>query len=474
MQSHLLAHDPAEDDKEGGDEESNLHGAADCDVDGQIHLALVCDDDGCNVFCSVSDDWNQNQTDEGLTDVRRFNDGVDAVNEVFSTHSDKNGDNHKCNTGSDGRKNLAVLIFVISTLLVLDIGKEPVVGVQLEIQVQDVEDEEDNRGAVRQKQNILLGLVGAAVLLVALYGGVQSSRDDERCGCDGHERRHGRCDRLVETALLLADTASQETAAQDEQNVGEDAAQHAGLHDTDLALLERNDTDDQLDGIAKGRIHKTTQRLAKLCGKLLGRKGQQRSKRDNGDEVEDEDGGRVPVERAGDDADGHKDEEDIDVAANKRRIHQVQEVLGQPRDGRLVGAGGANQRGMLRRAILRLRHGVRLAEGTSAAVTGDAVEVALYVFCQVRLAKPRRVPLVVSEERCDGDGEDVCCAGAAPGQRSQGRSRGGRGATVQLKPAIRMRTALFGEWVRIAGLTHCCAMDADSRNFTRTGVLAGI
>jgi hypothetical protein len=40
-------------------------------------------------------------------------------------------------------------------------------------------------------------------------------------------------------------------------------------------------------------------------------------------------------------------------------------------------------------------------------VTGNAVEVALYVFCQVRLAKTRRVPLVVSEKRCDGDGEDV-------------------------------------------------------------------
>ena len=407
VQSHGLVHDPAEDDKEGGDEKSDLHGAADCDVDGQVHLALVCDDDGCHVFGGVSDDRNQNQTNEGLTDVRRFDDGVDAVDEVFSTYSDKNGNNHKRNTGGDGRKNLAVLIFVISTLLVLDIGKEPVVGVQLEVQVQDVEDEENNRGAVRQEQDVLLGLVGATVLLVALDGSVQSGRDDERRGCDGHERRHGRCDGLVEAALLLADTASKETATQDEQNAGKDAAQHAGLHNADLALLERNDTNDQLDGIAKGRVHKATQGLAKLRRKLLGRKGQQRSKRDDGDEVKDEDGGGVPVERAGDDADGHKDEEDVDIAAHKRRIDQVQEVLGQSGDGGLVGAGGAYQRGMLCRAILGLRHVVRLAEGTSAAVTGDAVEVALYVFCQVRLAKTRRVPLIVTEERCDGDGEDV-------------------------------------------------------------------
>lgn len=144
VQSHGLVNDPAEDDKEGGDEKSDLHGAADCDVDGQVHLALVCNDDGCHVFGGVSDDRNQNQTNEGLTDVRRFDDGVDAVDEVFSTYSDKNGDNHKRNTSSDGRKNLAVLIFVISALLVLDIGKKPVVGVQLEVQVQDVEDEENN------------------------------------------------------------------------------------------------------------------------------------------------------------------------------------------------------------------------------------------------------------------------------------------------------------------------------------------
>jgi hypothetical protein len=407
VQSHGLVHDPPKDDKEGGDEESNLHGAADCDVDGQVHLALVCDDDGCHVFGGVSDDRNQNQTDEGLTDVRRFDDGVDAVDEVFSTYSDENGNNHKRNTGSDGRKNLAVLIFVISTLLVLDIGKEPVVGVQLEVQVQDVEDEENDRGAVRQEQDVLLGFVGATVLLVALNGGVQSGRDDERRGCDGHERRHGRCDGLVEAALLLADTASQETATQNEQDVREDAAQHACLHNADFALLERNDTNDQLDGIAKGRVHKATQCLSKLCRKLLGCKGQQRSKRDNGDEVEDEDGGGVPVERAGDDADRYKDKEDIDIAAHKRRIHQVQEVFGQSGDGRLVGAGGSNQRGMLCRAILGLRHVVRLAEGTSAAVAGDAVEVALYVFCQVRLAKTRRVPLVVGKYRRSAATETV-------------------------------------------------------------------
>ena len=189
--------------------------------------------------------------------------------------------------------------------------------------------------------------MGAAVLLVARDGSVESGGDDQRGGCDSHQRGHGRCNGLVEAALLLADATSQETAAEDKQNVGENAAQHASLNDANLALLERNDANNQLDGIAKGRIHKATQRLAELGGELLGRKGEQRSERDNGDEVEDEDGGGVPVERAGDDANGHEDEEDIDVIANQCRIHQVQDVLGQSCDGRLVGVSVAHQRGAL-------------------------------------------------------------------------------------------------------------------------------
>ena len=151
VQSHGLAHDPAKNDKEGCNEERDLHRAANCDVNGQIHLALVCDDDGCDVLGGVSDDGDQDQTDECLADVCRLDDGVDAVDEVFGADGDKDGNDDERNAGSDRGQDLAILTLLISTLLVLDVGEEGVVRVQLEVQVEDVQNEEDDRGAVGQK-----------------------------------------------------------------------------------------------------------------------------------------------------------------------------------------------------------------------------------------------------------------------------------------------------------------------------------
>lgn len=413
VQSHGLTHDPAENNEEGGNEKRNLHGAANCNINGQVHLALVRNDNGGDVFSGVSNDRDQDQTDKRLADVCGLDNRIDAVDKEFGANGHEDSDKDEGDTGSNWRQDLAILALLVSAFLVLDIGEEGVVRVQLEVQVEDVQDEKDDRGAVRQKQDVLLGLVGATVLLVTGDGGVQSRRDDERGGCDSHQRRHGRCDGLVEAALLLADAASQEAAAEHEQDVGEDTAQHAGLNNANLALLERNNADNQLDGIAKGGVHKTTKRLAELCGKLFGRKGEQRSERDNSDEVENEDGGGVPVEGAGKDTNGHEDQQDVDIVADQRRVDEMQEVLGQSGDGRLVGASCANQRGMLSRAILRLRHN-RIAERTRAAVATDAVEVALYVFCQVRLAKSAEWLCTIGERLRRETMESV---GAAPGSR---------------------------------------------------------
>jgi len=67
------------------------------------------------------------------------------------------------------------------------------------------------------------------------------------------------------------------------KDVGQDTAQHAGLDNSDFALLERNDRDllrlvnvaaqwmrteayNEFDGISKCRIHQTTKSLTKLGG----------------------------------------------------------------------------------------------------------------------------------------------------------------------------------------------------------------
>jgi hypothetical protein len=212
VQSHGLMHDPSEKDKEGCYKKRDLHGGSDGHVDSEVHLALVCDDDSGDVLGGVSNDGDEDETHEGFADVCGFDDGVNAINEKFGTDGHHDGDQDKRNTGSDGRQDLTLFLLVLSAL-VLDIGKQVVVGVQLEVEVQDVENEEDNGGTVREDKDILVGLgvVGVAVL----HDCVERGRDDERGGGDGHERGHGGCDGLVEALLLFANTASEETASED-------------------------------------------------------------------------------------------------------------------------------------------------------------------------------------------------------------------------------------------------------------------
>ena len=91
---------------------------------------------------------------------------------------------------------------------------------------------------MRQDEDVIFGVGGAA-----LEGSVEGSGNDERgCGyC--HEGGHGRCDGLVEPALSAPHTGCDEAAAEDEEDVGKDRAKHAGLHNANLALPERNDAD---------------------------------------------------------------------------------------------------------------------------------------------------------------------------------------------------------------------------------------
>jgi len=134
VESHGLSHDPAEDDEEGSDEERNLQGRSDGDVDSEVHLALVCDDDGGDMLGSISDNRDQDQTDKCFADVCGFDNGVDAVDKKFGADGDEDGDNDQCDTGSDGRQDLGFLL-VVATFLVLDIGKKAVVRVELEVEV---------------------------------------------------------------------------------------------------------------------------------------------------------------------------------------------------------------------------------------------------------------------------------------------------------------------------------------------------
>jgi hypothetical protein len=237
VQGHGLADDPAEDDEEGSDEKGDLHAAANRDTDGQVHLVLVGDDAGGDVLGGVADNREEDQTDEGLADVEGVDDCVDGVDQVFGADSDCECDENQADGGWDGTQDLRLLLSTILTLLLL-LGVEQVcVGLQLEEQVEAVEDEHDDGGAVRQDKDVIFRVGGAAA-----EGSVKGRRNDKGGSGDGHERCHGGCDGCVEGALGAPDSGGDEAAAQDEQDVGEDGTEHAGLDNADLALPQRNDT----------------------------------------------------------------------------------------------------------------------------------------------------------------------------------------------------------------------------------------
>lgn len=66
VQRHGLVDDPAENDQEGGEEKGNLQRGADSHSDSQIHLILDSHNHGSHVLGGVTDNGQQNQTDEGL------------------------------------------------------------------------------------------------------------------------------------------------------------------------------------------------------------------------------------------------------------------------------------------------------------------------------------------------------------------------------------------------------------------------
>lgn len=216
VKSHLLAHDPSEDDKEWGNEEGDLHGTSNGNADSEVHLVLVCDDHGGDVLGSVSDNRKENETDESLADTRGSDDGVDRSNEIFGANSNEDRDQNQSNTGCDRSKHFWLVLLAVTALLGLGV-EQACVCLQLENEVKNVEEQHDDRSSTRENQNVVHG-VGAALGKSSVHGG----RNDQASGGNSHQRRHGRCHSLVEGALLATDSGSNEAASKNEQDIGQD------------------------------------------------------------------------------------------------------------------------------------------------------------------------------------------------------------------------------------------------------------
>ena len=242
VQGHLDTHDPAQDDQEGSDEKGDLQAATDRNTDRKIHLILVSHHDGSDMLCGVADDRDQHQTYERLAHAGLLHDTVNAADQVIGANGHQNGDDDQCHGGSP-RAEEALFLFLLFTTCVLGIAavallEQLCVGAQLEVKVHNVEHEQDDGRTVRQDEDVGLG-----ILLGLGKGGVEGSGDDQGRRCDRHQRGHGGCHGAVEGLLGESEAADEEAAAQNQENVGENTAQHTGLDHADLVVLERDDAD---------------------------------------------------------------------------------------------------------------------------------------------------------------------------------------------------------------------------------------
>lgn len=136
---HVTSNNPANNNEEWSDTKGNLDTGANGYAHGQVHFVAESDNHSSNVFRSVSNNRDQNQTDECLADIRALDDVIDGSNQVVGTDGNQNRHNDKNCGGSNRAKSRLFGVLVLSEL---SFGiKEIAVGAKLEYQIEDVKNE---------------------------------------------------------------------------------------------------------------------------------------------------------------------------------------------------------------------------------------------------------------------------------------------------------------------------------------------
>jgi hypothetical protein len=137
MKRHGSIHDPGDDDQERSHKEGNLNAGSNRYAHSQVHLVANSHHHGGDVLCSITDDWNQNQTDEGPADTGALHNSVDASNKVIGAHGNQERNNHENNACRKGPHARLLMCLLFASLL---LGVEEItVSPKLENQVHDVE-----------------------------------------------------------------------------------------------------------------------------------------------------------------------------------------------------------------------------------------------------------------------------------------------------------------------------------------------
>lgn len=136
MERHIASDNPAKNNEEWSDTKGDLDTGANGYAHGQIHLVAKGDHHSSDVFGSVSNNGDQNQTDECLADIRAFDEVIDRSNQVVGTDGNQNRHDDQNNSGSNGAKSRLFRVFAFGKLA---FGvKEVAVSAKLEYQVESV------------------------------------------------------------------------------------------------------------------------------------------------------------------------------------------------------------------------------------------------------------------------------------------------------------------------------------------------
>lgn len=164
MEGHVPADDPTNNDEERSDSEGDLDTGANGNAHGQVHLVPDRNNHGGDMFCRISHDWNQYQTDEVLAYASAFHNIVDAAHEVIGADGHEKRRDNEDRDGGNWSK-VGCLLGVLLGCLVLGVEKVAV-GSKLEDEVKRIEAEEDDGGSAGENQNAAVLLIFIAVRLV--------------------------------------------------------------------------------------------------------------------------------------------------------------------------------------------------------------------------------------------------------------------------------------------------------------------
>jgi hypothetical protein len=98
-----------------------------------------------------------------------------------------------------------------------------------------------------------------------LVDDLEEGRDQHPDDGEEHHRRGSPGDARVESLQAVLQPADEEREAEDEEEIPEDRADDRGLYQLDLPGPERDDRDDQLGGVAEGRVQEAADASPVWC-----------------------------------------------------------------------------------------------------------------------------------------------------------------------------------------------------------------